>query len=56
MKGGKGRLMTPEEKKRVVEALTRAQTTEEVRRLERMLADGMVPEGGMEEPAATNGE
>lgn len=49
VKGGKGRLMTPEEKKRVVEALTRAQTTEEVRRLERMLADGLVPEGGMEE-------
>lgn len=39
--------MTPEEKKRVVEALTSAKTTEEVRRLERMLADGMVPEGGM---------
>ncbi|CAK9781466.1 L domain-like protein [Cutaneotrichosporon oleaginosum] len=47
-KGGKGRLMTPEEKKRVVEALTRANTAEEVRKLERMLADGVIPEGGME--------
>jgi U2 small nuclear ribonucleoprotein A' len=46
-KGGKGRLMTPEEKKRVVEALTEAKTTEEVRKLERMLAEGLVPEGGM---------
>ncbi len=52
-KGGlKGRLMTPEEKKRVVEALTRATTAEEVRKLERMLADGLIPEGGMEEVAA----
>lgn len=40
--------MTPDEKKRVVEALTRAQTTEEVRKLERMLADGLVPEGGVD--------
>jgi U2 small nuclear ribonucleoprotein A' len=46
--GGKGRLMTPEEKKRVVEALTRATTTEEVRRLERMLAEGLVPDAGPE--------
>lgn len=44
-KGGKGRLMTPEEKKRVVEALTRAKTGEEVRKLERMLAEGIIPEG-----------
>jgi hypothetical protein len=36
--------MTPEEKKRVVEALTRAKTADEVRRLERMLAEGVVPE------------
>ncbi|WWD06893.1 hypothetical protein V865_004990 [Kwoniella europaea PYCC6329] len=48
-KGGKGRLMTPDEKRRVVEALTRAKTSEEVRKLERMLADGIVPEGGVEE-------
>ena len=48
-KGGKGRLMTPEEKKRVVEALTRAKTAEEVRRLERMLAEGLVPEGSAPE-------
>ncbi|WVQ73792.1 hypothetical protein IAR50_003372 [Cryptococcus sp. DSM 104548] len=48
-KGGKGRLMTPDEKRRVVEALTNAQTSEEVRKLERMLADGIVPEGGMDE-------
>lgn len=46
-KGGKGRLMTPEEKKRVVEALMSASTTEEVRKLERMLAEGLVPEGGI---------
>lgn len=46
-KGGKGRLMTPEEKKRVVEALMRATTTEEVRKLERMLAEGLVPEEGI---------
>ena len=45
VKGGKGRLMTPEEKKRVVEALTGAQTAEEVRKLERMLAEGLIPEG-----------
>ena len=46
--GGKGgRLMTPEEKKRVVEALMRASTTEEVRKLERMLAEGLVPEEGI---------
>ena len=46
-KGGKGRLMTPEEKKRVVEALMSASTTEEVRKLEGMLAEGLVPEGGI---------
>ncbi|KAK4685701.1 U2 small nuclear ribonucleoprotein A', partial [Tremellales sp. Uapishka_1] len=46
--GGKGRLMTPDEKKRIVEALTNAQTAEEVRMLERMLADGLVPDGGVE--------
>lgn len=44
--GAKGRLMTPDEKRRVVEALTRANTAEEVRKLERMLADGLIPEGG----------
>ncbi|WVW79507.1 hypothetical protein I302_101476 [Kwoniella bestiolae CBS 10118] len=49
VKGGKGRLMTPDEKRRVVEALTGAKTTEEVRKLERMLAEGIVPEGGVEE-------
>lgn len=43
--GDKGRLMTPEEKKRVLEALTRASTADEVRKLERMLADGLIPEG-----------
>lgn len=48
-KGGlKGRLMTPEEKNRVVEALRQATTAEEVRKLERMLADGLIPEGDME--------
>jgi U2 small nuclear ribonucleoprotein A' len=50
--GGKGRLMTPEEKKRVLAALTRAQTAEEVRKLERMLADGLIPEGETVEVAA----
>lgn len=53
MKSGKGRLMTPDEKRRVVEALTRAQTSEEVRKLERMLADGLVPEGGVDEAVAS---
>jgi U2 small nuclear ribonucleoprotein A' len=43
--GGKGRLMTPEEKKRVVVALTNAKTADEVRKLERMLAEGVIPEG-----------
>ncbi|OCF35683.1 U2 small nuclear ribonucleoprotein A' [Kwoniella heveanensis BCC8398] len=51
-KGGKGRLMTPDEKRRVVEALTRAKTAEEVRKLERMLADGLVPEGGVDNATA----
>lgn len=45
-KGGlKGRLMTPEEKRRVVAALTAATSSEQVGRLERMLADGLIPEG-----------
>jgi len=30
-----------------VEALVNATTTEEVRKLERMLAEGLVPEGGI---------
>lgn len=47
-KSSKGRLMTPEEKKRVVEAIKRAKTGEEVRKLERMLADGVVPDGGVD--------
>jgi len=55
MKGGKGRLMTPDEKRRVVEALTRAQSIEEVRRLERMLAEGLVPDGGVEGEVNGNG-
>lgn len=37
--------MTPDQKKKVVEALMRANTTEEVRKLEKMLAEGMIPEG-----------
>lgn len=45
-KGGKGRLMTPEEKRRVAEALARASTAEEMRKLERMLAEGLTPEDG----------
>ena len=56
LKGGKGRLMTPDEKKRVVEALTRAQSTEEVRKLERMLAEGLIPEGeSVDGAVAVNG-
>lgn len=50
--GAKGRLMTPDEKKRVLEALTRAQTADEVRKLERMLADGLIPEGGVDAAVA----
>lgn len=38
-------MMTPDQKKKVVEALMRANTTEEVRKLERMLAEGTIPEG-----------
>ncbi|WWC72964.1 uncharacterized protein I206_106928 [Kwoniella pini CBS 10737] len=53
IKGGKGRLMTPDEKRRLVEALTNAKTSEQVRKIERMLAEGMIPEGGVE--AAVNG-
>ncbi|ORX39167.1 leucine-rich repeat-domain-containing protein [Kockovaella imperatae] len=53
LKGGKGRLMTPEEKKKVVEALTRAKTADQVRKLERMLAEGLIPEG--EEGVPVNG-
>lgn len=57
IKGGKGRLMTPDEKKRVVEALTKAQTADEVRRLERMLAEGLIPEGeGVEGAVAVAGQ
>jgi hypothetical protein len=54
---GKGRLMTPDEKRRVVEALTAAQTAEEVRRLERMLAEGVIPDDAPEAAAeAAEGE
>lgn len=48
--------MTPEEKKRVVEALTRAKTADEVRRLERMLAEGLIPEGEAVEPSSETTE
>jgi len=56
MKGGKGRLMTPDEKRRVVEALTKADTADQVRRLERMLAEGLVPDGGIEEAVVGDGD
>jgi hypothetical protein len=39
----KGRLLTPEEKKRVKAAIEKAGSVEEVRRLQRMLADGFIP-------------
>ena len=50
-------MMTAEEKKRVVDALMRAKTAEEVRRLERMLAEGLIPDGETVEgvSAETNG-
>ena len=48
--------MTREEKKRVVEALTRAKTADEVRRLERMLAEGLIPEGEAVEPSSETTE
>lgn len=54
-KGGKGRLMTPEEKRRVAEALARASTAEEMRKLERMLAEGLIPEEGIEVDGEVNG-
>ncbi len=44
--GGKGRLMSEEEKKKVKEAIMSAKSVEEMRRLERMLSEGRVPEGG----------
>ena len=47
--------MTPDEKKKVVEALTRAKTAEQVRKLERMLAEGLIPEGEGVDVAMTNG-
>jgi len=55
-KGGKGRMMTSDEKRRIGEALTRATTAEEMRRLERMLAEGLIPEGGIDGGIAVNGE
>jgi len=55
LKGGKGRLMTAEEKRRIGEALTRASTAEEMRKLERMLAEGLIPEGGLDGVAVTDG-
>lgn len=42
---GKGRLMTSEEKAKIREAIQKAGSMEEVRKLERMLAEGRVPEG-----------
>ncbi|KAG9104622.1 U2 snRNP complex subunit [Ceratobasidium sp. 370] len=42
--GAAGRLMTAEERARVREAITRAGSAEEIKRLERALRDGYVPE------------
>lgn len=43
--GAKGRLMTDEEREKVKRAILDATSTEEVRSLERMLAEGHVPQG-----------
>ncbi|KAJ9109843.1 hypothetical protein QFC19_001822 [Naganishia cerealis] len=43
---GKGRLMTAEEKAKIREAIQNASNIEEIRKLERMLAEGRVPEEG----------
>jgi len=45
--GGKGRLLTPEEKEKVREAIKNASTVEEIRRLENVLSEGRLPEGGV---------
>ncbi|CED84999.1 U2-associated snRNP A' protein [Phaffia rhodozyma] len=43
--GQKGRLMSEEDREKVKQAILKAESTEEVRSLERMLAEGHVPEG-----------
>lgn len=43
--GSKGRLMTEEEKTRIREAIKAATSIEEIKKLDRMLAEGRVPEG-----------
>jgi U2 small nuclear ribonucleoprotein A' len=45
--GGKGRLLTPEEKAKVREAIKNASSVEEIRRLENVLSEGRLPEGGV---------
>lgn len=41
----KGRLMTAEEKTKIREAIQKAENIEEIRKLERMLAEGRMPAG-----------
>ena len=40
---GKGRLMTSEDKAKIRDAIQKATNTEEIRKLERMLAEGRMP-------------
>lgn len=44
--GSKGRLLTAEDKKKIRQAILDAGSVEEIKRLERMLNDGRIPEGG----------
>ncbi len=43
--GGKGRLMDDEEKKKIRELIKAASSVDEIRRLEKVLSEGRVPEG-----------
>jgi U2 small nuclear ribonucleoprotein A' len=45
MNGAAGRTMTDDEKARIREAIKGASSIEEIKRLQRMLAEGRVPEG-----------
>lgn len=42
--GGKGRLMTAEEKNRIKAAIAKATSADEIKQLERSLKEGWVPE------------
>lgn len=50
--GGKGRLLSADERARIRDAILRTSSVEEIKRLERMLNEGRVPEGGIDVAAA----